>query len=75
MDDRYFSVVAIDSITSDTGRDLVGQIAAHAPRLGKPRPQPMQPMPTRPAELHGLVCIERVDILRLEVYEFQASSE
>ena len=71
MDDHFFSVVAIDAI-SDTGRDLVGQIAAHAPRLGKPR---LQPMPHAPAEQHGLVCIERVDILRLDMYEFQASSK
>lgn len=68
VDDNYLSVVAIDSITSDTGRDLVGQIAAHMPRLGKPRPQPT---PRAPPEQHGLVCIERVDILRLNVYEFQ----
>ena len=72
MDDHFFSVVAIDAMASDTGRDLVGQIAAHAPRLGKPR---LQPMPHAPAEQHGLVCIERVDILRLDMYEFQASSK
>ena len=32
-----------------------------------------QPVPRPPPEQHGLVCIQRVTILNLNLYEFEAS--